>query len=148
METGLATNFNEKLFATIFSFQLRQVGLPKAFEDAIQETEVMKQDLKVAEAEQQSTKVSLETELMQAKRRTQVKANMANATAEALLLANGADIAQFTANQEKSADSLAAMLKQLDGNQQDLLNYMEVRALRDHPSAKSMVGLTLDHGPG
>lgn len=141
MEEIMAKDFEERLFATIFSFQLRTVGLPQAFEDAIQETEVEKQNVLVAMAEQNSTRVSLETELMQAQRRTQVTFNRAEGQSESLLLANAADIAQFKATAMKSADSYAAVLGQLDAKKDELLKYVEVRALRDHPSARTVVGL-------
>lgn len=145
MEAQLLKDFKARLFSTVFSFQLRTVGLPKPFEDAIQETEVKKQDVRVAQAEQNSTRVQLQTQLMQAKRRTQVKANKASGFAQSVILANSADIKQFTATQEKAADSYAAVMKQLDENAVDLLDYMEVRALRDHPSEKSLIGITMPH---
>lgn len=145
MEKQLLQDFQDKLFSSVFSFQLRTVGLPKPFEDAIQETEVKKQDVRVAQAEQNSTRVQLETQLMQAKRRTKVKANRATGLAQSVMLANKADITQFTATQEKAADSYSAVMGQLDDNQQELLDYMEVRALRDHPSEKSLIGLAMPH---
>merc|ERR1740121_3204255 len=125
------------------SFQLRSVGLPTDFEDAIQETEVMKQDVRVAQAEQSSTKVSLETQLMQAKRRTQVAASQAQAKAKSLMLANSADIAQYNIMQEKSADSYAGILEKLDSKEPDMLAYMETRVLRDHPSELTTLGVGL-----
>lgn len=146
MEAQLLQDFKARLYSTVFSFQLRTVDLPKAFEDAIQDTEVMKQDVRVAEAEQNSTRVSLATQLMQAQRRTKVKANKASGLSQSVMLDNTADINQFTATQEKAADSYAAVMEQLDENQQDLLDYMEVRALRDHPSEKTLIGLAMPHG--
>mmetsp|Transcript_20628 Transcript_20628/g.59754 ORF Transcript_20628/g.59754 Transcript_20628/m.59754 type:complete len:333 (-) Transcript_20628:1-999(-) len=147
MEEKMVKDFEERLFATIFSFQLRTVGLPQAFEDAIQETEVKKQDVLVAMAEQNATRVSVETELMQAERRTRVTMNRAEGEAESVLLANAADIAQFKATQMKSADSYAALLGKLDSKKDDLLEYVEVRALRDHPSAKTVIGMGLSSPP-
>jgi len=145
MEKQLMKDYQDRLFSTVFSFQLRTVGLPKPFEDAIQETEVKKQDVRVALAEQNSTKVQLETQLMQATRRTKVKANRATGLAESVMLANKADITQFVSTQEKAADSYSAVLDQLDDKQQELLDYMKVRALRDHPSEKSLIGLAMPH---
>merc|ERR1719316_1557366 len=87
MEKQLKEDFEQKLYATIFSFQLRSVGLPDEFEKAIQKTEVKKQDVHVAEAEMESTKVALETELMKAKRRTRVKENNAEAEMESTKVA-------------------------------------------------------------
>merc|ERR1719491_1118722 len=145
MEAQLLKDFEARLKSKIFSFQLRTVNLPKAFEDAIQETEVKKQDVRVAQAEQNSTRVSLETQLMQAQRRTKVKANKASGFPQSVMLENKADIEQFTATREKAADSYAAVMGQLDSNQQELLDYMKVRALRDHPSEKSLIGLKMPH---
>jgi len=143
MEKLLKDDFEARLYATIFSFQLRSVGLPDEFEKAIQMTEVKKQDVHVAEAEQASNKVGLETELMKAERRTKVKANNAEAFASSVMLQNKADIDQFTATQEKTAESYKGVLKNLDDKESELLAYVQSRVLRDHISEKVTLGLTL-----
>jgi len=143
MEKLLKADFEARLYATIFSFQLRSVGLPDEFEKAIQKTEVKKQDVHVAEAEQKSIKVSLDTEVMKANRRTKVKANNAEGYAESVMLENKADIEQFTATQEKAAESYKGVLKELDGKEGELLAYVQSRVLRDHISEKITLGLTL-----
>jgi hypothetical protein len=143
MEHKLKGDFEHQLYATIFSFQLRSVGLPKSFEEGIQKTEVQKQDVHVAEAEQQSTRVALETALMQAQRRVNVRANEGEAYGKSVMLANSADIQQFVAMQEKTADSYSGVLKALDSKESNFLSYVEQRALRDHPSDKTTLGLKL-----
>jgi len=143
MEKFLKEDFEARLYSTIFSFQLRSVGLPEEFEKAIQQTEVKKQDTQVAEAEQVSNKVGLETELMKANRRVKVKANIAEGFAESVMLENKADIEQFTATQEKAAASYKGVLKELDGKEEELLAYVQSRVLRDHISEKVTLGLTL-----
>jgi Holliday junction resolvasome RuvABC endonuclease subunit len=143
MEKLLKADFESRLYATIFSFQLRAVGLPDEFEKAIQKTEVQKQDVHVAEAEQMSTKVALETELMKAQRRTKVKANTAEGIAESVMLENTADIKQFKQTQEKAATSYKGVLKELDNKENELLAYVQSRVLRDHISDKVTLGLTL-----
>jgi regulator of protease activity HflC (stomatin/prohibitin superfamily) len=143
MEKILKADFEEKLYATIFSFQLRAVGLPDEFEKAIQQTEMKKQDVHVAEAEQKAQTVSLQTQLMQAERRVKVKANNAEGYAQSVMLENTADIEQFTQTQEKVADSYKGVLKGLDDKENELLAYVQARMLRDHLSDKVTVGLTL-----
>jgi len=138
---ALKKKFETELYASIFSFQLRSVHLPKAFEDAIQETEVMKQDKQVALAEQNATRIELETELMQAQRRVAVPGQAGDAAAKSTMLANTADIEQFTATLHKAADSYSEVENSLDGNPKEVLAYMEARVLRDHPSERSTVGL-------
>lgn len=147
MEAELRGDFERMLYASIFSFQLRAVQLPREFEDAIQETEVMKQDLQVAKAQQNSTQVALETELMKAKRRMKVRVNQAEGKAQSTMLSNAADIEQYTMSQHKAADSYAMVLKALGGKEKDVIEYMETRVLRDHTSALTTVGLGLPSSP-
>lgn len=141
MEALLEREFSADLSSHVFSFQLRSVGLPRDFEEAIQETEVMKQDLSVAIAEQNSTRVSLETQLMQARRGTQVAANRGEAEAAAVMLANTAEVTQYNATQRKVADGYSGVLEALGSRTAALLDYMRVRALRDHPSQRTVVGI-------
>jgi len=143
MEKLLKEDFKNRLFSNVYSFQLRTVSLPDEFESAIQETEVMRQDLQVAEAEQKSTQVSLETQLIQATKRTKVKANKGEAEAAAVLLANKADIEQYVAMQHHSADSYSDILQELGSSEGSMLEYMQARVLRDHPADKTVVGLAL-----
>jgi hypothetical protein len=143
MEDMVRKDFGDHLYSSIFSFQLRSVGLPREFEDAIQETEVMKQDVQVAAMEQNSTRVALETELMQAERRVKVKASKADGQAKSIMLANKADITQYLSMQEKSADSYSGVLSNLGSNEKEMLSYMQARVLRDHPADKTMVGMTI-----
>jgi len=143
MERQLKKDFNDRLFSNVFSFQLRTVSLPNEFESAIQETEVMRQDLQVAEAEQNATRVSLETQLIQAQKRTKVRANKGEAEAAAVLLSNKADIEQYVAMQHKSADSYGNVLQELGSSEGSMLEYMQARILRDHPADKTVVGMSM-----
>ena len=47
-------------------FQLRSVGLPAPFENAIQLSEVKKQDIKKAEAELNKVKIEIDTKIKSA----------------------------------------------------------------------------------
>mmetsp|Transcript_130289 Transcript_130289/g.236808 ORF Transcript_130289/g.236808 Transcript_130289/m.236808 type:complete len:337 (+) Transcript_130289:135-1145(+) len=143
MESSLKQDFEAKLYATIFSFQLRSVALPQDFESAIQMTEVKKQDVQVAQQEQKSTVVAWETKVMQAERAVKVRNKQADALAQAVMLENAADIEQFTATQEKAADSYSGVLKSLDEKEGDLLAYVQSRVVRDHPSDKITVGISM-----
>lgn len=143
MEQKLRKDFQGELFSTVFSFQLRSVQLPAEFEKAIQRTEVQKQDLHVAKAEQQSTNVSLQTKLMQANRRVKIRKNRGEAYSQSKMLANAADVKQYIAAQEKIADSYSGVLKALDSKEDNFLAYVQARALRDHRSDKTTLGLSL-----
>jgi len=85
---------------------------------------------------------------MKAKRRTKVRANKADAFAQSTMLANRADIEQYTLTQHKAADSYAMVMNPLDGKESDVLEYIEARVLRDHPSNLVTVGLGLSIAKG
>ena len=55
--------FNQQCYSYIQFLQLRSVDLPNPFEDAIQESEVKKQDIKKAEAELNKVRVEVDTRI-------------------------------------------------------------------------------------
>lgn len=63
---NLNEGFNRMCYSYIQFLQLRSVDLPNAFEDAIQESEVKKQDIKKAEAELNKVKVEVDTRIKSA----------------------------------------------------------------------------------
>ena len=66
MEESLNLEFEAKCDASIEFFQLKDVDLPDRFEAAISLTEVHKQDIHKAEAENNKTFIELETRRMMA----------------------------------------------------------------------------------
>lgn len=63
---SLDTVLRSKVSASVEFFQLRSVDLPDDFENAIQLSEVKKQDIQKAEAERSRTQVEIQTKLMTA----------------------------------------------------------------------------------
>lgn len=61
MQDALNEAYKAVCFASIDFFQLRSVDLPDKFENAIQLTEVKKQDIQKAQAEKNKVEVELET---------------------------------------------------------------------------------------
>jgi hypothetical protein len=61
MQFQLNIFLSERAYATVEFFQLRSVDLPDGFEDAIQFSEVKKQDIQKARAELTRSKVEVET---------------------------------------------------------------------------------------
>jgi hypothetical protein len=66
MQTNLNTQFGSACFSAIDFFQLRSVDLPDKFEDAIQLSEVKKQDILKAYAEKNRTVIELDTQKISA----------------------------------------------------------------------------------
>lgn len=141
MESELSSHFNDELYARVAFFQLRSVSLPKAFEKAIQETEVAKQSIQTATAEKGNKEVQMHTAVLQAQQQSKSIGLNANATAQSTLLQAKAYVAQFNTSQTLQAESFRGILDKFGGNGSLLLEYMRVRAMRDHPNELMVVNM-------
>jgi len=122
-------------------FQLRAVSLPSAFEQAIQETEVKKQDIQTAQAEYDNQEVQMKTAVLQTQQQAKSIALQANATAQSTLLNMQAYVEQFKLTQKLQAETFAPLYQKLQNNESLLLEYMRARTLRDHPDHLSIVSV-------
>jgi len=141
MEEELKKKFASDAFSDVAFFQLRSVSLPADFEEAIQQTEVKKQDIQTATAEKGNQEVQMQTKVLQAQQQAQAIALQANASAQTIILQAEAYVQQFQLSQELQAESFKPLLDKLGGNESLLLEYMRTRAMRDHPDQLSVVGI-------
>eukprot|EP00933_Yihiella_yeosuensis_P019152 TRINITY_DN15540_c1_g2_i1.p1 TRINITY_DN15540_c1_g2~~TRINITY_DN15540_c1_g2_i1.p1 ORF type:complete len:327 (+),score=53.70 TRINITY_DN15540_c1_g2_i1:40-981(+) len=147
MEEELKSHFGTDGYCSIPFFQLRSVDLPKAFDDAIQDTEVKKQDIQTAQAEYGNQEVQMQTQVLQALQQAKAIALKANASAQTILLNMNAYVKQFALAQELQAESLKPLYGKLNKDEKLLLEYMSVRALRDHPAQHTVVNLPQPQPP-
>lgn len=141
MEASLRKKFKEHAFCDVPLFQFQSVTLPKEFEGAIKQTQVAEQQIKRVYAEQHARVVEFETLVIQAQRNLQIRLQQANGAVESIRLENDAYISAFNATQMKTSDAFAEVLDAFGGDTDSLLEYMKVRALRDHASDKTMIGI-------
>merc|ERR1712046_94499 len=94
--------------------------------------------------EQKMRVVEYETTVIQAQRYAEVRKEQAEGEVQSIALRNVADIAAFNASQLRTAAAFKRVLDVFDGNTDRLLKYMKVRAVRDHSSGKSIVGIRDD----
>jgi regulator of protease activity HflC (stomatin/prohibitin superfamily) len=140
MTEMLEKSFQQRCFVTVPFFQLRTVILPKQFEESIQDTEVQKQDIQTATAQQQSLLVEYETKVIQAKRTVEVLDQEGQANAQAVKLANDAYCEQLNASVVVQAEAYHKMLKTtFRGDINALLRSMHIRAMRDHGSTGATI---------
>jgi regulator of protease activity HflC (stomatin/prohibitin superfamily) len=139
MHSLLNTHFNDHAFADVPFFQLRTVHLPNAFENAIQDTQVREQEIMIAVAEQKQNIVKYETSVIQAEQDVQILTNQAEAESTAIALHNNAFCKQYKLTQVLQSGALA-MVKEASGWKPEmLLEYLRIRAVREHPSDHTMV---------
>lgn len=139
MHQRLNDHFQERAFSEVPFFQLRTVHLPHDFEEAIRETQVKQQDIQIATLEQKTKTVTFKTRVLQAEQDVKVLVNQAEAEAASIKATNKAYCKQYKVTQDLQTSAFSQLAKTSDWNAAQLLHYMRIRALRNHPSDKSMV---------
>lgn len=141
MQKGLNKNFQDACFAEVPLFQLRTVYLPELFENAIRDTQVKEQEILIARAERDTRRVTFETEVIQAKQQVQIMNNNAEADASAILLSNQAYVDQYKISQELQSSALSRLSTAAAWNPTQLLEYLKIKAVREHPADRTTVRL-------
>lgn len=141
MQKELNDQFEQHAFASVPFFQLRTVHLPNEFEEAIKTTQVRQQEIQIARLEQKKDTVTFQTTVLQAEQKVQVIWNQADAEVQAIVLENDAYCRQFNLTQEIRATALAQIKEASGWNAEQLLAYLRIRAMREHPSEKTTIRL-------
>jgi len=139
MHRKLDEHFRKHAFAEVPFFQLRTVHLPDDFEDAIRETQVQEQHIHIARLEQQKKKVTFATEVLKAEQAVKKINNEAEGEATATLTKNRAYCEQYKFTQEVQADALEKVLAASGWAAPELLDFLGLRAVRDHPSENTLI---------
>jgi regulator of protease activity HflC (stomatin/prohibitin superfamily) len=139
MHTALDDHFQKHGYSEVPFFQLRTVRLPKDFEDSIQDTQVKEQEIKVAKAQQDQSRINYETTLLQAAQNVRVLNQQAAAQSSAIYAQNDAYCRQYRLTQTLQAEALVGVAKSAEWQPTELLEYLRIRAVRNHPSEKTTV---------
>jgi regulator of protease activity HflC (stomatin/prohibitin superfamily) len=119
-------------YSNIQFLQLRSVDLPNPFEDAIQESEVKKQDIKKAEAELNKVKVEVDTRIKSAEFQKNVTINIAEGEASAILQQNKANVDSFNKIQNSQSEAYKILKNNLQMNNQDLLKFIKTKLVKNY----------------
>mmetsp|Transcript_115225 Transcript_115225/g.366261 ORF Transcript_115225/g.366261 Transcript_115225/m.366261 type:complete len:301 (+) Transcript_115225:100-1002(+) len=141
MHSLLDKHFQEHAFAEVPFFQLRTVHLPNEFEDAIKTTQVKQQEIQIATLEQRTNKVTFTTKVLQADQAVKVMMNEAEAEAASIEAQNDAYCTQYRTTQDLQSKSLEKLMESTGWNSKQLLDYLRIRAVRDHPSDRTTIKL-------
>mmetsp|Transcript_68908 Transcript_68908/g.107918 ORF Transcript_68908/g.107918 Transcript_68908/m.107918 type:complete len:298 (-) Transcript_68908:1-894(-) len=139
MHKMLDAHFRKHAFCEVPYLQLRTVALPSAFEDSIQDTQVKEQEIKVAEAQQDQNRINYETALLQAAQKVKVLEQQAEAMSTAIGLQNDAYCRQYQLTQSLQSQSLSEVAAKSAWSPKELLEWLRIRAVREHPSEKTTV---------
>lgn len=139
MHKALEHHFKLHAYAEVPFFQLRTVHLPDDFEAAIQDTQVKQQEIQIAHAEQSQNKVAYETTVLQAEQAVRVMSNQGEAEASAIGARNDAYCRQYEVTQSLQSEALSKLMTAANWKKEQLLEYMRIRAVREHPSEHTTV---------
>jgi len=135
------THFETHGFASVPFLQLRTVQLPDMFEDAIRTTQVRQQGINIAKMRQRSSAVSFETDLIKAEQAVKVMKNEATAQATSVIYKNDAYCSQYRFFQETQGEALKNLMQSTGWTPSHLLQYLKIRAVREHPSNQTTIRL-------
>lgn len=148
IEQAVRKAFRDRGNCNIRLFNLKKPSLPESFAREISNTEKQVQDINQAREELGRETVKGQTLVEQARQQTQETVLRAEAQAKTIELNNQAYVDQFNLTQRLQARGFETIYNNLaqDGaTQQDkedlLLEYMRMRALRDHPSGNSIISI-------
>mmetsp|Transcript_66976 Transcript_66976/g.196544 ORF Transcript_66976/g.196544 Transcript_66976/m.196544 type:complete len:298 (-) Transcript_66976:23-916(-) len=141
MHEMLDVHFKKHAFSEVPFFQLRTVHLPDQFELAIKETQVKQQFIDIARLQQKSSEVIFQTTVLQAEQAVKVRRNQAEAEAASILLQNQAYCDQYNLTQVLQTASLQKLKRAAGWSADELLQYLRIRAMREHPSEMTTIRL-------
>ena len=131
MKTSFALNY----FSDIVFLQLRSVDLPNPFENAIQETEVKKQDINIAIAEKKKVEVEIDTLVKAAEYQKNVTINIAEGEAKSILQQNDAQVTSYNKVQGSQTNAYKNLKDKLALANGDLLKMIKTQVIRDYDAS-------------
>lgn len=141
MHTRLNDHFKKHAFSEVPFFQLRTVHLPAEFEEAIKDTQVKQQEIQIATLEQKTKRVQFETNVIKAEQAVKVMHNQASAEAASILAQNKAYCEQYKVSQDLQSKALKQLMAAAGWDSKQVLEYLRIRAVREHPSDKTTIRL-------
>ena len=128
----LNLRFDKNCFSNIQFLQLRSVNLPNLFEQSIQESEVKKQDIQKAQAEQNKVKIEIDTKIKAAEFQKDVIINKADGEAQAIIKQNDAYVESLLKMQDMQTLAYKNLKESLGLSNQDLLDFMKMKIVKEY----------------
>ena len=127
----LNLRFDKNCFSNIQFLQLRSVNLPNLFEQSIQESEVKKQDIQKAQAEQNKVKIEIDTKIKAAEYQKNVIINKAEGEAQAIIKQNEAYVEALLRTQNTQTNAFKNLKDTLQLTNENLLDFMKTKLLKN-----------------
>jgi len=131
-QSTLDRELNRTCFSNVKYLQLRNVDLPNLFEQAIQESEVKKQEIMRATAELNKMKIEVDTLKKSAVIQKNVTINYAEGEAESLLKQTTANVESMNKVQKAQTQSYSKLKNTLALSNADLLNFIKSKLIYNY----------------
>jgi regulator of protease activity HflC (stomatin/prohibitin superfamily) len=128
----LNLRFEKNCFSNIQFLQLRSVNLPNLFEQSIQESEVKKQDIQKAQAEQNKVKIEIDTKIKAAEYQKNVIINKAEGEAQAIIKQNEAYVDALLRTQNTQTNAFKNLKDTLQLTNENLLDFMKTKIIKEY----------------
>ena len=128
----LNLRFDKNCFSNIQFLQLRSVNLPNLFEQSIQESEVKKQDIQKAQAEQNKVKIEIDTKIKAAEYQKNVIINKAEGEAQAIIKQNEAYVEALLRTQNTQTNAFKNLKDTLQLTNENLLDFMKTKIIKEY----------------
>lgn len=131
-QNSLDKELNRTCYSNVKYLQLRSVDLPNLFEQAIQLSEVQKQDIMRATAELNKMKIEVDTLKKSAFIQKNVTINYAEGEAESLLKQTAANVESLAKVQQSQTEAYSKLKQTLAFSNADLLNFIKTKLVTSY----------------
>lgn len=138
MEDTLRTALSQ-VFTDVPGFQLRNVDLPDSFEDAIERSEVARQEIEIAKLEQQAALVRAQTAILEAQAQANITLIEANASAQAFIIQMEAQARALNITLTAQSEAYYGLAQSLNLTSTELLSFLWIQALLEIGSFGNLI---------
>ena len=142
MKKDLEDQISSKTWHDVKFFQLRSLSLPRAFEAAIEQTEVVDQDIQKAKQEKERDQVMFDTSVLIARLKMNSTFEEAYGVSNMTVLERMGYQSKVGENMKKQAEAITEMKTTLGFDNDQVIQYMKNNMLRDY--SKGRVAMQLD----
>lgn len=129
---ALDKSFSKLCYSNIQFLQLRSVDLPNLFEQSIQQSEVKKQDIQKAQAEQNKVRIEVDTRIKSAEYQKDVIINKAEGEAEAILKQNQANVESLKKVQYTQSIAYSQLKNTLLMSNEELFDFIKSKLVKNY----------------
>lgn len=140
-QNALNKELNTTCFSNVQFMQLRSVDLPTKFEQAIQESEVKKQDIQKATAELNKVRIETDTLMKSAFIQKNVTINIAEGEASSIIKQNDADVESLRKYQDSQTEAYAKLKQKMEMSNKDLLGFIKAKLIGNYKGSDIAVNL-------